>query len=83
MDVIKRYPEIERLLKYYDHMFTMITDDVNYLRRFNLRLIICHCIDSKNFFKLRILRKMGFKFYWNMVKNRGFLIKVSKLLERI
>ena len=85
MDVIKRYPEIKRLLKYYDHMFTYEPDDVDYLRGLNSNThYLPLAFDPKNFFQIEETEKkwdLSFIGTWSRSRE-DFLIKVSKLLER-
>jgi spore maturation protein CgeB len=85
MDVVKRFPQIERLLKYYDYMFSYSSDDIDFLRSFNPET---HYLpvgyDPKVFFKMDdIKKKWDLSFIGTWSRNReDFLIKVSKLLEK-
>ena len=85
MDVIRRYPEIERLLKYYDYMFTYEPDDIDYLRRINPEThYLPLAFDPKVFFQIEdIEKKWDLSFIGTWSKSREtFLIKVSKLLKK-
>lgn len=85
MDVIRRYSEIERLLKYYDYMFTYEPDDIDYLRRFNPEThYLPLAFDPKVFFQMdNVEKKWDISFIGTWSRSReDFLIEISKLLEK-
>ena len=85
MDVIKRYPEIDKLVRLYDYFYTYEPDDIAYLRKQNKNVFYLPlAYDPDNFFPIYVVqKKWDLCFIGTWSKNREeFLVSISSLLKK-